>query len=229
MHQFSHLNSLTQRSNSSKQRPLCLSGAFEFCHKGETAFSPLAFVQSHGSIAVQSEYWRDKLGHTGGKMPGVKREDCYCHPHWWSESLYDMLTLIIMFAWRIFKYNANHRSNKTRREGIISEINQSDLRRQGPWERVSLKLSINSKTTQLGWRQSQLLRQSLLRIIASVILKVIFRSYITLESCLFWHFDILMWTQTERGHKQHKSWHNKHWSSLVQEKKRKKTKIVGAL
>lgn len=46
----------SQMSNSSKQRPLCLSGAFEFCHKGETAFSPLAFVQSHGSIPVQSEY-----------------------------------------------------------------------------------------------------------------------------------------------------------------------------
>lgn len=37
-----------------------------------------------------------------------------------------------------------------KREGIISEINQSDMKRQGPWERVSLKLSINSKTTQLG-------------------------------------------------------------------------------
>lgn len=35
-------------------------------------------------------------------------------------------------------------------EEIISEINQSDVKRRGPRDKMSPKLSINSKTTQLG-------------------------------------------------------------------------------
>lgn len=35
-------------------------------------------------------------------------------------------------------------------EEMISDINQSDMKHEGPRDTMSLKLSINSKTTQLG-------------------------------------------------------------------------------
>lgn len=69
-----------QKFNNCKQKPLCLNDTFLFCHKGEAALNPPAFVQLSRSISVQSEYWIDKLGHNEGKMPRVQTMGSYCHP-----------------------------------------------------------------------------------------------------------------------------------------------------